>query len=82
MKVICIDNTPPTHHLSIGNWMPKEGKTYTVTEIVHWYDYDWYLLKEDAGGNGWNPKYFILIDESKFDTVLKQVLKVPKKTNL
>ena len=77
MKVICIDNTSPSALKVIGKWMPKEGGTYTVTQIVNWYEYDWYILKEDSGGNGWNPKYFIPIDENKFDTLLKAVISVP-----
>ncbi len=78
MKVICIDNTAPSALKCVGRFMVKEGQTYTVSEIVNWYGMDWYLLKEDDGGNGWNPKFFIPIDENKFDTVLKKVLTVPK----
>lgn len=59
MEVMCIDNTAKGHKDSIGDFLPKEGGIYTVLEIVNWYGYDWYLLAEDDGGNGWNPIFFI-----------------------
>lgn len=63
MKVICISNTAESHKDAKGLFRPIEGNIYTVIETVHWYDYDWYLLKEDGGGNGWNPRYFIPLSD-------------------
>jgi len=80
MKVICINNKANSHPDAIGKWMPKEGNKYTVIDTVNWYGLEWYILKEDKGGNGWNPRYFIPVDENKFDTQLRAVLSVPKMT--
>jgi len=69
MKVICIDNTKPMHSESSGNFKLIEGHTYTDTEVANWYGYDWYLLKEDDGGNGWNPIYFIPLSETETEKI-------------
>jgi len=69
MNVICIDNKAPGHPGREGLFRPMEGGIYTVTETVHWYGYDWYLLKEDDGGNGWNPIYFIPLSETETEKI-------------
>jgi hypothetical protein len=59
MEVICIDNKAKKHPDCLGDWMVKEGESYTVLDGFEQDGEYFYILKEDAHGNGWNSIYFI-----------------------
>ena len=81
-KVICIFDFIISPLANTGN-LPKYGEVYTVkAEHIGYSSFgkrvvDSYEFFEMDGY--YEKGIFIPIDETKFDTVLKQVLKVPKR---